>query len=365
MYQNHVGGTTAMNSNIELFDALALVAKEKGISAEVLVEKIQTALVIAIKKDYPRSEDINFDIDITKGKFDVCINKEIVETPEEIFDDANQIDLESAKKISKKYKIGDKCVIKLNTRHFGRIAAQTAKQVIKQGIKEVERDQLIEQWGNLQNEAMSVKVIKVEPDTGNAIVEVNSAEVTLFKNDQIPGEPIFTGDNIKVYISGVSANDRRPTLRISRTHNNLVRKLLETEVPEIYDGIVEVRAISREAGIRSKIAVISNDDNVDAVGSCIGPGRSRIQGICDELNGEKIDVVFYSDDPKEFIKQALKPADVIDVDIPDEQVRACSATVPDNQLSLAIGNKGQNAKLAARLTGFKIDIRPESGFYEG
>jgi N utilization substance protein A len=354
------------NINTELFDALALVAKEKGIEPEVLVEKIQTALIIAIKKDYPRSENINFNIDIPKGKFDVCIHKEIVATPEEVEDDANQIDLESAKKHSrKKYKVGDECVVKLNTRHFGRIAAQTAKQVIKQGIKEVEREQLIEQWGSLQNECMNVKILKVEPDTGNAFVQINDTEVVLFKNDQIPGEFIQTGDSIKVYISGVSANDRRPTLRISRTHNNLIRKLFESEVPEISDGIVEVRAVSREPGIRSKVAVMSNDENIDAVGSCIGPGRSRIVGICKELNGEKIDVVFYKDDPKEFIKQALKPAEVLDVDIPDEEERMCSATVPDNQLSLAIGNKGQNAKLAARLTGFKIDIRPESGFYEG
>lgn len=349
--------------NTELFDALAAVAKEKGIEPEVLVEKIQTALVIAIKKDYPKSEDIDFDIDITKGKFDVCINKEVVETEDDIEDDANQIDLEAAQKIKKRYKVGDKCAIKLNTRHFGRIAAQTAKQVIKQGIKEVERNQLIEQWGSLQNEVMSVKVLKVEPDTGNAIVQINDTEVALFKNDQIPGEVIYTGDVIKVYISGVSANDRRPTLRISRTHNNLVRKLLEVEVPEIADGTVEVRAVSREAGMRSKVAVISNDENVDAVGSCIGPGRSRIANICDELGGEKIDVITFSEDMCEFIKQALKPAEVVHVDIPDEEVRACSATVPDNQLSLAIGNKGQNAKLAARLTGFKIDIRPESGFY--
>ncbi|MCL2035843.1 MAG: transcription termination factor NusA [Oscillospiraceae bacterium] len=353
------------NINTELFDALALVAKEKGISAEVLVEKIQTALIIAIKKDYPRSEDINFDIDIAKGKFDVCIFKEIVETPEEVEDDANQIDLDAAKKYSKKYKVGDKCAIKLNTRHFGRIAAQTAKQVIKQGIKEVERDQLIEQWGNLQNEVMNVKVLKVEPDTGNVFVEINSTEIILFPNDQIPGEVINGGDNIKVYISGVSANDRRPTLRISRTHNNLLRKLFESQIPEVSDGTIEVCSVSREPGIRSKVAVRTNDENVDAVGSCIGPARSRITTICNELNGEKIDVVNYSDDPKEFIKAALKPADVLAVEIPDEEVKACSATVPDNQLSLAIGNKGQNAKLAARLTGFKIDIRPESGFYEG
>ena len=353
------------NTNVELFDALALVAKEKGIQPDVLVEKIQTALVIAIKKDYPRSDNINFNIDIPKGKFDVCIHKEVVETPEEVEDSANQIDLKSAKKVSKKYNVGDQCVIKLNTRHFGRIAAQTAKQVIKQGIKEVEREQLIEQWGSLQNECMSVKVLKVEPDTGNAFVEINSAEVVLFKSDQIPGEVIQSGDSIRVYISGVSANDKRPTLRISRVHNNLIRKLFENEVPEIAAGIVEICAISREPGIRTKIAVMSNEEDVVAVGTCIGQKRSRIASICHELKGEKIDVVAYSDDPKELVKQALKPAEVLSVEIPDEELRECIATVPDNQLSLAIGNKGLNAKLAARLTGFKIDIRPESGFFEG
>ncbi len=350
-----------MNNN-ELFEALTLLAKEKGIEAPVLIDKIQTALIIAIKKDYPRSENTKFDIDIEKGKFDVSILKEIVE---EVEDDANQITLEEAKAHSKKAKLGDNCVIKLDTRHFGRIAAQTAKQVIKQGIKEVERNQLIEQWGNLQNEAISANVLKVEPDSGNAILDINHNEVTLFKGDQIPGEVIRTGDIVKVYVSGVSANDRRPTLKLSRTHKDLIKRLFEIEVPEIYEGVVEIKSISREAGSRSKIAVTSNDPNVDAVGSCIGPSRSRISKICDELRGEKIDIVSYSDDMAEFIKQALKPADVVSVEIPDENVRACSVTVPDNQLSLAIGNKGQNAKLAARLTGFKIDIKPESGFFEG
>jgi len=351
-------------NNTELFEALAQLAKEKGIEKEVLIEKIQTALVIAIKKDYPRSENIKFDIDIKTGKFDVFLSKLIV-NEDELEDEANQITLEDARKTSETLNVGDECVIKLDTRDFGRIAAQTAKQVMKQGIKEVERNQLIEQWGGLQNEAVSVRVSKVETDTGNAIVQINDSEVVLFKSDQIPGEVISTGDTIKVYVSGVSANDRKPTLRVSRTHKDLIKKLLEAEVPEVGEGIVEVRAVSREPGIRSKVAVISNEENIDAVGSCIGPGRSRISKVCEEICGEKIDVVLYSDDAGEFIKQALKPADVLTVTIPDEEVRACSVTVPDNQLSLAIGNKGQNAKLAARLTGFKIDIRPESGFFEG
>ncbi|MDR0197797.1 MAG: transcription termination factor NusA [Oscillospiraceae bacterium] len=351
-----------MNNN-ELFEAMMLVAEEKGIDTDTLIEKIQTALTIAIKKDY-RSDNVKFDIDIKKGKFDVCIGKLIVE---EVEDSANQISLEDAKKISKtkKYKIGDECIVKLNTRHFGRIAAQNAKQVVKQGIKEVERNQLIEQWGSLQNGAVSVRVVSADAETGDVTVEINGSEVTLFRRDQIPGEEIYVGDNIKVYVSGVSANDRQPTLRISRTHNNFIKRLLESEVPEIYDGVVEIKAVSREAGQRSKVAVFSNDENVDAVGSCIGPSRSRISKVCEEINGEKIDVIVYSDDPKEFVRQALKPADVIDVDIHEGELRACTVIVPDNQLSLAIGNKGQNAKLAARLTGFKIDIRPESGFYEG
>lgn len=352
----------AKSNTAELMEALTLLAKEKGIEAEVLVEKIKAALVIAIKKDYPRSENINFDIDLAKGKFDVAILKNVVETVE---DPANEIALEDARAVSKRLNVGDMCPLKLDTKHFGRIAAQTAKQVIKQGIKEVEREQLVAQWGDLQNEAISAEVKKIETDSLNALVSVNGSEVMLFRNDQIPGEVLHEGDIIKVFVSGVSSADRRPTLRVSRTHRDLIRRLFELEVPEIADGTVEIKSISREAGSRSKVAVISNNENVDALGACIGPQRGRITKICEELCGEKIDVVKYSDDPKEYIKQALKPANVISVDIPDEEVRACSVVVPDNQLSLAIGNKGQNAKLAARLTGFKIDIKPESGFFEG
>lgn len=349
-------------NNSELFEALTLLGKEKGISAELLIEKIQTALIIAIKKDYPHSENIKFDIDIAKGKFDVAIQKEVVEIVE---DDANQISLEEAMNHSKRAKIGDMCTIRLDTKHFGRIAAQTAKQVIKQGIKEVERNQLFEQWGDLQDEAISATVLKIEPKTGNAGLDINHNEVPLFKSEQIPGEVLHEGQIVKVFVSGVAASERRPTLKISRIHKDLIKRLFELEVPEIYEGIVEIKAISREPGSRSKVAVISNDENIDAVGSCIGPARSRISKICKELNGEKIDVVLYNDDPKVFIAQALKPSEVVSVEIPDENVRACTALVPDNQLSLAIGNKGQNAKLAAKLTGFKIDIRPESGFFEG
>ena len=346
----------------ELMEALTLLAKEKGMSEDTLIEKIQAALVIAIKKDYPKSENIKFDIDVAKGKFDVSILKNVVG---EVEDPANEISLEEARTISKRLGLGDICPIKLDTKHFGRIAAQTAKQVIKQGIKEVEREQLVAQWGDLQNKAISAEVKKIETGTLNALVSVNGTEVLLFRSDQIPGEELHEGDIVKVYVSGVSSADRRPTLRVSRVHRDLIRRLFELEVPEIADGTVEIKSVSREPGSRSKIAVMSTNENVDPLGACIGPQRSRITKVCEELRGEKIDVVLYSDDPKEFIKQSLKPANVISVDIPDEEIRACSVVVPDNQLSLAIGNKGQNAKLAVRLTGYKIDIKPESGFFEG
>lgn len=345
-----------------IFEALKLLAKEKELDPKLLIEKVQNALVIAIKKDYPQSQNTQFDIDIEKGRFDVAILKNVVEFVE---DPANEIALQDAEKIAGIYKVGDVCPVKLDTKNFGRIAAQTAKQVIKQGIKEVERGKLMEQWGGLQNEAVSVRVQKTEPDTGNAIVNINGSDVVLFKSEQIPGEIISTGDIIKVFVSGVSGSEHRPTLKISRTHKDFVKRLLELEVPETADGTVEIKAVSREPGQRSKVAVTANIPNVDAVGSCIGPQRARITKVCEELCGEKIDVVSWFEDAAEFVKQALRPATVQSVEISPENPRACTATVPDNQLSLAIGNKGQNAKLAARLTGFKIDIRPESGFFEG
>lgn len=351
----------AEEKRTEFFEALTLLAKEKGIEPEVLIQKIETALTIAIKKEYPRSENIKYDIDVAAGKYEVAIMKNIVE---EVEDSANEITLTEARNYDKSLNLGEICTINLDTQHFGRIAAQTAKQVIKQGIKDVERSQLVEQWGELQDEAISVRIAKVDAQ-GTAMVEIKGTEVPLFRSEQLATDNLHVNDMVKVYVSGVSATDRRPVLKISRTHRDLIKRLFELEVPEIYEGVVEVKAISREPGQRSKIAVISNSENVDALGSCIGPQRSRISNICNELGGEKIDIVMWSEDDAEFIKQALKPADVISVEIPDPEVKACVVTVPDNQLSLAIGNKGQNAKLAARLTGYKIDIKPESGFFEG
>ncbi len=346
--------------NNEFFDALQLLEKEKGIPADYLLEKIQTAIGIAVRRDYGGVEAVNVEIDPETRKFKVSINKMVVD---EVEDPANEITLDEAQTYSKRARVGAPVEIKLETKQFGRIAAQTAKHVIRQGIREAERGQMLEQFNSKLHEVITATVQKVEPTTGNATVEIDKNEVLLFKNEQIPGEELVEGDKIKVYVVDVVTGERRCTLKISRTHKDLVKRLFEMEVPEIFDGTVEVKSISREAGSRSKMAVWAKDENVDAVGACIGPKGTRVANIVNELKGEKIDIVKYSDDPAEFIKRALAPADVVSVEIVDPEARQAKVRVPDHQLSLAIGNKGQNAKLAARLTGYKIDIRPESGFY--
>lgn len=346
--------------NNDFFDALLLLEKEKGIPADYLLEKIKAAIVIAVKRDFGGVENVIVDINSETRKFKVAIVKDVVE---EVENPVFQISLDEAKKYSKKAQIGLPVEIKLETKQFGRIAAQTAKHVIRQGIREGEREQILAQYESKLNEVLTAVVQKIDPKTGNATIEIDKSEAVLFKNEQIPGEELTEGDRIKVYVSDVVNSDKRCSLKVSRTHKDLVKRLFEMEVPEIYDGTVEVKAISREAGSRTKIAVYSKEENVDAVGSCIGPKGIRVANIVDELNGEKIDVVKYSEDPAEFISQALSPADVVSVEILEGDVRACKVKVPDHQLSLAIGNKGQNAKLAARLTGYKIDIRPESGFF--
>lgn len=346
--------------NNEFFDALELLEKEKGIPMEYLLERIKTAIGMAVKRDYGGIENVLVDISDETRKFKVSIVKNVVE---EIEDPVNEITLEEALTHDKRAKVGDTVEIKLETKQFGRIAAQTAKHVIRQGIREAEREQMIEQFRSKLHEVVTGKVQRVEPQTGNATLEIDHNEVMLFRNEQLETDELMEGDYVKVYVSDITASDRRCNLKISRTHRDLVKRLFETEVPEIFDGTVVIKSISREAGSRSKLAVYSADENVDAVGACIGPKGTRVARIVDELGGEKIDVVRYSDDPKEFISQALSPATVVGVEILDEEARTCRVTVPDHQLSLAIGNKGQNAKLAARLTGFKIDIRPESGFF--
>ena len=346
--------------NNEFFEALGMLEKEKGIPASYLLEKIKNAIVIAVKKDWGANDNVIAEIDPDKGSFYVALRKEVVE---EVFDPAIEILPEEAVKYDKMASLGGFVEVPLETKAFGRIAAQTAKHVIRQGIREAERGQMLQEFQSKEHEIVTAVVQRIDPKRGFATLEIGKSEAILPKSEQVPGETLAEGERIKVYVVDVAETEKGPKIMISRTHPGLVKRLFEMEVPEIYDGTVEIKAISREAGSRTKLAVWSKDENVDAVGACIGPKGARVARIVEELGGEKIDVVKYSEDPVELIGAALSPAEVLSVEVDPQGGKSCRVTVPDHQLSLAIGNKGQNARLAARLTGWKIDIRPESGFY--
>ena len=346
--------------NREFFEALELLEKEKGIPADYLIEKIENAIVIAVKRDYAGVNDVIVNIDRAKESFDVAIRKTVVENVE---DPANEILPEEAVKLDKTAQVGSTVDVYLQTKQFGRIAAQTAKHVIRQGIREAERGQMLRDFQNKEHDIVTALVTRIDKKKGLVTVEIDGTETILPKSEQMPGETLSEGERVRVYVVEVAAGEKGPRIMISRTHPGLVKRLFEMEVPEIYDGTVEIKAVSREAGSRTKLAVYSKDENVDAIGSCIGPRGSRVAKVVDELGGEKIDVVKYSEKPEEFIAAALSPANVLSVAVDPEGAKTCRVTVPDSQLSLAIGNKGQNARLAAKLVGWKIDIRPESGFY--
>lgn len=348
--------------NAEFFEALAMLEKERGLPADYLLEKIKNAIVIAVKKDYEvEDENVSVVIEPDQGKFSVSLLKTVVE---EVEDPATEISLEEAQQKKKSCKVGDEYAIPLKTKDFGRIAAQTAKHVIRQGLKEAERSQMYAEMQSKAHEIISAVVTNIEPVKGIVTLELGKGGVaTLPRNEQVAGEELREGQHVKVYVVDVMETERGPRMMISRTHPGLVKRMFEMEVPEIYDGTVEIKAISREAGARTKMAVWSKDENVDPVGACIGPRGARVAKIVDELGGEKIDIVRWSEDPAAFISEALSPAKVVDVELLDGENRAAKVTVPDHQLSLAIGNRGQNARLTARLTGYSIDIRPESGYY--
>ncbi|HPW00325.1 MAG TPA: transcription termination factor NusA, partial [Oscillospiraceae bacterium] len=310
--------------------------------------------------DFPGTEEVACRIDPEAQVFYVAIRKTVVE---EIEDPANEINVDAARKYDSGATPGVVVEIPLETKDFGRIAAQTAKHVIKQGIREAERGQVLKEFQSREHEIIAAQVLSTDPVRGSVTLEIDHNEAFLLKSEQIPGESFVNGEMIKVYVVEVVASERGPKVMISRTHPGLVKRLFELEVPEIYEGTVEIKAVSREAGSRTKLAVWSKDSDVDAVGACIGPRGARVAKIVDELGGEKIDVIQYSEDPAEFIAASLSPAKVLNVLLDPDGARACKVTVPDEQLSLAIGNKGQNARLAARLTGWKIDIKPESGFW--
>ena len=348
--------------NAEFFEALAMLEKERGLPADYLLEKIKNAIVIAVKKDYEvEDENVSVVIEPDQGKFSVSLLKTVVE---EVEDPATEISLEEAQQKKKSCKAGDEYAIPLKTKDFGRIAAQTAKHVIRQGLKEAERSQLYAEMQSKAHEILSAVVTTLEPVKGIVTLELGKGGVaTLPRNEQVAGEELREGQHVKVYVVDVMETERGPRMMISRTHPGLVKRMFEMEVPEIFDGTVEIKAISREAGARTKMAVWSKDENVDPVGACIGPRGQRVANIVEELGGEKIDIVRWSEDPAQFISAALSPATVVGVELLEGDTKSCRVTVPDHQLSLAIGNKGQIARLCARLTGYNIDIRPESGYY--
>ena len=348
--------------NAEFFEALAMLEKERGLPADYLLEKIKNAIVIAVKKDYEvEDENVSVVIEPDQGKFSVSLLKTVVE---EVEDPATEISLEEAQQKKKSCKAGDEYAIPLKTKDFGRIAAQTAKHVIRQGLKEAERSQMYAEMQSKAHEIISAVVTNIEPVKGIVTLELGKGGVaTLPRNEQVAGEELREGQHVKVYVVDVMETERGPRMMISRTHPGLVKRMFEMEVPEIFDGTVEIKAISREAGARTKMAVWSKDENVDPVGACIGPRGQRVANIVEELGGEKIDIVRWSEDPAQFISAALSPATVVGVELLEGDTKSCRVTVPDHQFSLGIGNKGQNARLCARLTGYNIDIRPESGYY--
>ncbi len=346
--------------NKEFFEALGDIAKERNIKKEVLLEKITKAMEVAVEKDLGYEGNVRVVADEENQNFQVYVIKQVVD---EVADSHNEISVKEAVGINPDAKVGDTVTIPIKTKDFGYIAIGAAKNVIRQGIKEAEKDQIFADMQAKAHEIVTGVVNRVSEKTGAAILQIGTNEFFLPKDEQIPGEEFYPGDHVKVYVVDVVTTDRGPKIMLSRTHPGFVARLFEIEVPEIFDGTVEIKGISREAGSRTKIAVRSKDENVDAKGACIGTGRSRIDNVIRELGGEKIDIVDYSDVPEEYIGSALSPATVVKVEILSQQPKACKVTVPDEQLSLAIGNKGQNARLAARLTGYNIDIHPESGYF--
>ncbi|MBB5147836.1 MULTISPECIES: transcription termination factor NusA [Ureibacillus] len=338
----------------ELLDALIALEEQKGISREILVEAIEAALVTAYKRNFNQAQNVRVDFNQETGEIKVFSRKEVVE---EVEDPRLEISLEEARKINSVYEPGDIVEQEVTPRNFGRIAAQTAKQVVTQRVREAERSIIYEEFVDRTDDI--VNGIIERRDARNIYINLGKVEAALPLNEQIQGEEYKPQQRIRVYITKVEKTTRGPQIIVSRTHPGLLRRLFEMEVPEIYDGIVEIKSIAREAGDRSKISVYAHDPEVDAVGACVGTKGARVQAIVNELNGEKIDIVEWSEDPVVFVANALSPSKVLDV-IVNEEEKSTTVIVPDYQLSLAIGKRGQNARLAAKLTGWKIDIKSES-----
>ena len=347
--------------NAEFFAAVEDIEKEKGIPRGYMYEKIQQAMLAAFRKDNPEyGENVEVILDENKKRIELVINKTVVN---EVEDPTAEIDVDSAHQLSKRYSVGDTVAIPVETKKFGRIAAQAAKQVIIQGIREAERGMIYDEFTSKEHEILTGVVSRIDPRTGAASIKISSnseyTDALLAPGEQIRGEELHEGDRLKVYVVEVRRSTRGPQVMISRTHPGLVKRLFELEVPEIFDGTVEIKSIAREAGSRTKMAVWCSDPAIDAIGACVGPRGGRVNSIVEELGGEKIDIIKYSEQPEEYIAAALAPAEVGSVTLLDD-ARSCRVVVPDAQLSLAFGKEGQNARLAAKLTGYKIDIKPVS-----
>jgi transcription termination/antitermination protein NusA len=340
--------------NTQLLDALADIIREKGISKEVVMEAIEAAIISAYKRNFGQAQNVRVDLNTETGTIRVFARKDVVE---EVNDPRLEISLEEAQRINPNYQIGDVVELEVTPKDFGRIAAQTAKQVVTQRVREAERSVIYAEFVDREEDIMTGIVQRVDPRF--VYVSLGKTEALLPASEQMPNETYKPHDRIKVYITKVEKTTKGPQIFVSRTHPGLLKRLFELEVPEIYDGTVEIKSIAREAGDRSKISVHSDNPEVDPVGACVGPKGQRVQAVVEELNGEKIDIVRWSADPVEFVANALSPAKVLRVIVNEEQ-KATTVIVPDYQLSLAIGKRGQNARLAAKLTNWKIDIKSES-----
>ncbi len=355
--------TPEVNIGAEIFASLRELEKIKGIPVDYMVERLKQALTNAYRKDREDHRDVpaeNVVVNISEEGLTMHQIKTVVEDLEDL---ALEIPLDAARRINPSLKVGDTVAIPVDIQKFGRIAAQTAKQVVIQGIREAERGVVYESYSSKSQELLTGTVLRIDPSTGDMFVRIGQGneqnDAVLRASEQIPGETYHEGDLIRVYVLEVHKATRGPLVHVSRTHPNVVRRLFELETPEIADGDVEIRNIAREAGSRSKMAVRATKEGIDPVGACVGPRGGRVGAVVEELHGEKIDIVVWSEDPCEYVRSALSPADVLSVTLVPGQ-KACRVVVPDDQLSLAIGKEGQNARLAARLTGYKIDIKPAS-----
>ncbi|MBQ9827636.1 MAG: transcription termination/antitermination protein NusA [Lachnospiraceae bacterium] len=343
-----------MSDERDLIEALNQIEKEKGIDKDILLDAIENSLLAACKNEFGKADNIRVNINRDTGRISVISDKEVVE---KVTDKTSQISLADAKLRDENYQLGDKVGLVVTPKNFGRIAAGKAKQVVVQKIREEERKSLYNQYYDKEREVVTGIVQRYVGN--NVSVNLGKVDAVLTEKEQVPGEEFRPTERIKLYVVDVRDTSRGPRITVSRTHPELVRRLFEQEVSEVRDGTIEIVALAREAGSRTKMAVWSNDENVDPVGACVGVNGSRVNAVVDELRGEKIDIINWSEDPEKLIENALNPAKVVYVDV-DEEKHEASVVVPDYQLSLAIGKEGQNARLAARLTGYKIDIRSES-----